>query len=62
MISDVASGPSPIVSGHLRLLHDDYSAVYLDVDREGLKLTIIECFPGSFGVGLASWHACLYLG
>ena len=61
MISDVASGPLPIVGGHVKLLHDDCSAVYSNVDREGLRLTIIECLPGSFKVGLASWRACLYL-
>ena len=62
VIFDSASDLSLCVSGHLRLLHDDCSTVYSDMDREGLKLTIIECFPRSFGVGIASWHTCLYLG
>ena len=62
MTFDVTSDSSLFVSGHLKLLHDNCSAVYSDVDQEGLKLTIIECFPGSFGVGIASRLACLYLG
>ena len=62
MISHAASDPSLFVSSHLRLLHNNFSAVYSDMDREGLKLNIIKCFPGSFGVGIASWHASLYLG
>ena len=45
MISEAASSPSPNVSSHLMPLHDDCSAVYSDVDQEGFRLTIIECFP-----------------
>ena len=60
--SDATSNSSLFVSGHLKLLHDDCFDVYSDVDREGLKLTIIERFPGSFGVGIASRLACMYLG
>ena len=62
VISDVVLDPSLFVSSHLRLLLDNCYTVVSDVSREGLKLTIIECFPGSFGVGIASWNACMYLG
>ena len=62
VIYDATSDLSLSLSDHLKLLHDDCSAVYSDVDREGLQLTIIKCFSGLVGVDIVSWHACLYLG
>ena len=52
-ISDALSDPPQIVSSHSWPSHDDCSAVYPDVERLGLQLTIVECFPGLFGVDVA---------
>ena len=60
-ISDATSGPPLIVSSHLWPCHDDSSAVYPDVDRPGLGFTIVECFPGLFGVDVAYRCTCLHL-
>ena len=60
-ISDATSGPPPIVSSHFWPFHDDCSAVYPDVDRPRLGFTIVECFPGLFGVDVAYRCACLHL-
>ena len=60
-ISDATSDPPLIVSSHFWPSHDDFSAVYPDVDPPDFSFTIVECFLGLFRVVVAYRCACLHL-